>query len=151
MLPRRTFLTSLAAAATLGAAGRVHAGQPWFFSHDGAVIRGYDVVSYFTDGKPAKGDRSHAVMWKGAMWYFSSRKNRSAFEMNPVAYAPQYGGYCAWAVSRGYTASVVPEAWQIVDNRLYLCYSLSVRDRWSRDIPGNIASGDANWPKVLEG
>lgn len=151
MLPRRTFLTSVAAAVTFGAAGRARAKQPWFYSHDGAVIRGYDVVSYFTDGKPAKGDRSNAVMWKGAMWYFSSQKNRSAFEMNPMAYAPQYGGYCAWAVSRGYTASVAPEAWQIVDNKLYLCYSLSVRDRWSRNLAGNIASGDANWPKVLEG
>lgn len=150
MLPRRTFLTSLAAMSVFGVAGQARAEKPWFFSQSGGVIRGYDVVSYFTDGTPARGDASHAVMWKGATWLFSSAKNRSAFEMNPTAYAPQYGGYCAWAVSRGYTASVVPEAWRIVDDKLYLCYSLAVLDRWSGNIPGNIRKGDANWPAVLK-
>ena len=149
MLPRRTFLTSLAALAATGAAGPGFAEQPWFYSRQGAVIGGYDVVAYFTRGAPVKGSSEHAVMWKGATWHFSSAVNRDAFEMNPKAYAPQYGGYCAWAVSRGYTASVAPEAWQIVDGKLYLCYSKSVLSRWQRDIPAHIASGDANWPRVL--
>jgi len=68
----------------------------------------------------------------------------------PAAYAPQYGGYCAWAVSQGYTASTDPHAWRIVDGKLYLNYSKGVQKRWQQDIPGNIAKGDANWPKVLK-
>lgn len=150
MFNRRQFVSSAAALAAVATATPAWANKPWFFSSSGAVIRGYDVVSFFRDGQPAKGSSAHAVMWKGATWHFSSAENRSRFEMNPMGYAPQYGGYCAFAVARGYTASVVPEAWQIVENKLYLCYSLSVRSRWQRDIPGHIASGDANWPAVLK-
>ena len=71
------------------------------------------------------------------------------FAADPEKYAPQYGGYCAWAVSQGYTASTDPEAWKIVDGKLYLNYSKSVQQTWEQDIPGNIAAGDGNWPKVL--
>ncbi|MEL6840644.1 MAG: YHS domain-containing (seleno)protein, partial [Pseudomonadota bacterium] len=59
------------------------------------------------------------------------------------------GGYCAFAVSQGYTASTIPEAWKIVDNKLYLNFSRRVQRRWERDIPGHIAAADANWPSVL--
>jgi hypothetical protein len=89
------------------------------------------------------------VTWQGAAWRFASAENRERFEADPVAYAPQYGGWCAWAVAEGYTASTVPEAWKIVDGRLYLNYSRGVQRRWERDIPGNIARADANWPGVL--
>ncbi|WP_050931527.1 YHS domain-containing (seleno)protein [Aestuariivita boseongensis] len=147
MLSRRLFLASGAA---LAAAGPVRADQPMFFAREGAVIGGIDVVAYFTEGRPVKGSRDHAVMWKGAVFYFASAANRTRFEMNPMRYAPQYGGYCAYAVARGYTAPVVPEAWQIVDGKLYLCYSLRVLELWQRDIPGFIARGDANWPQVLQ-
>lgn len=149
MIRRRAFVRTLSSFVALGAAAPARAERPWYYSHEGAVIRGYDVVSYFAAGEPAKGSAAHAVMWRGATWLFSSAENRSRFEMNPKAYAPQYGGYCAYAVARGYTASVVPEAWQIVSGKLYLCYSLSVRSKWQRDIDGYIRSGDANWPQVL--
>ena len=89
-------------------------------------------------------------MWKGATWRFASAANRTAFEMNPKAYAPQYGGYCAYAVSRGYTAKIEPDAWRIVDGKLYLNYSRSVRTHWAADVPGNIAKANANWPAVLK-
>ena len=88
--------------------------------------------------------------YDGAVWRFASAENREAFAANPVQYAPQYGGYCAWAVSQGYTASTDPEAWRIVDGKLYLNYSRSVQQKWEQDIPGNITAGDANWPKVLD-
>ena len=84
-----------------------------------------------------------------ATWRFSSEENRAAFAANPEAYAPQYGGYCAYAVSQGYTASTTPEAWTIVEDKLYLNFSTSVRRRWERDIPGHIAAANANWPDVL--
>ena len=86
----------------------------------------------------------------GATWRFSTEANRDAFAANPEKYAPQYGGYCAYAVSEGYTASTTPEAWKIVDGKLYLNYSKDVQKIWEQDIPGRIANGDKNWPKVLQ-
>lgn len=114
------------------------------------AVSGYDAVAYFTEGKPVEGSDDFTVEYDGALWRFASAENRDAFAANPAKYAPQYGGYCAWAVSQGYTASTDPEAWKIVDGKLYLNYSLSVQQRWARNIPSNIAAGDANWPKVLE-
>jgi len=115
----------------------------------GGAIRGYDPVAYFTRGKPVKGNSDHTVEYKGATWKFSSAKNRLAFAGMPEKYAPQYGGYCAYAVSQGYTASIDPEAWTIVDDKLYLNYNKDIRAKWSRDIPGNIEKANANWPGVL--
>ena len=146
-MPTRRLILSLVAALAL--TGPALAEQPQFFARGDAVIGGYDPVAYFRDGKPVKGRRDLAVMWKGGVWYFSSVENRSAFEMNPYAFAPQYGGYCAYAVSRGYTAKTEPDAWRIVDGKLYLNYSRQVRSLWARDIPGNIAKANANWPGVL--
>ena len=114
------------------------------------AIEGYDPVSYFGDGKPAKGDKQHTFDWMGATWRFTTAERRDRFAADPERYAPQYGGYCAFAVSKGTTASIDPEAWTIVDEKLYLNNSLKVRERWSRDIPGNIARADANWPRLLE-
>ena len=114
------------------------------------AVSGYDAVAYFTEGKPVEGSDDFTAEYDGAVWRFSSAENREAFTANPAQYAPQYGGYCAWAVSQGYTASTDPEAWKIVDGKLYLNYSLSVQQKWQKDIPGNITAGDANWPKVLE-
>ena len=126
------------------------AGEPLVFSVGGGVaIRDYDPVGYFTARKPVLGSADIAYEWSGATWQFASTENRDTFVANPEQYAPQYGGYCAYAVSRGHTAKTKPEAWSIVDNKLYLIYSLGVRTRWQRDIPENIKKGDANWPDVL--
>jgi len=114
------------------------------------AISGYDAVAYFTEGKPVEGSDDFTVEYDGAVWRFASVENREAFASNPARYAPQYGGYCAWAVSQGYTASTDPEAWKIVDGKLYLNYNRSVQQRWEQNIPGNITAGDANWPKVLD-
>ena len=132
-------------------AGTAWALDPVFSTYIGGAIRGYDPVAYHTEKKPVKGKRAHRLEWKGATWSFASAENRGLFKADPEKYAPRYGGYCAFAVSRGYTASIDPDAWSIVDGALYLNYSLGVRDQWSRDIPGNIAKGDANWPKLLAG
>ena len=116
----------------------------------GTAIDGTDPVAYFTEGKPVEGKSSITYDWNGASWRFSTAANRDAFAANPEEYAPQYGGYCAWAVSQGYTASTTPEAWKIVDGKLYLNYSKSVQRKWEQSVPANIASGDRNWPKVLK-
>lgn len=123
--------------------------KPAVFSADGAAIRGYDPVAYFTDGAPVKGKGEFSHEWQGVTWKFASAENRDAFASDPEKYAPQYGGYCAWAVKKGTTASIDPQAWKIVDGKLYLNYSLDVQKQWEGDIPGNIAEADKNWPDVL--
>lgn len=120
------------------------------YAEGGIAIDGTDPVAYFTQGRPVAGDPGITHDWRGATWRFSSTANRDRFAANPEAYAPQYGGYCAWAVSNGYTASTVPEAWRIVDGKLYLNYSIRIQRRWEGDIPGRITAADRNWPKVLE-
>lgn len=149
-LTRRTFLAAAAAAPVIAlAASRSHAQTARFYNENGIAIDGSDAVAYFTEGKPVRGSADHSVEWMGVTWHFASEANLETFMGNPKAYAPQYGGYCAWAVSEGYTASTTPEAWKIVDGKLYLNYSRRIQRRWERDVPGNIARGNANWPAVL--
>lgn len=115
----------------------------------GVGAGGYDVVAYQTGKKAERGDAAITVKHEGVEYRFASETNRQAFEASPAKYLPQYGGYCAWAVSQGYTAKGDPEAWSVVDGKLYLNYSKGVRSQWSKDAAGNITKGDANWPKVL--
>ena len=151
MLSRRKFLAAAAITAT-GPALLVrpaYAMKPKVFVHDGLAIRGIDPVAYFTAGAPTAGDAAHQSEWMGATWQFASAENKEIFEGNPEAYAPKYGGYCAYAVSKGATATTDPEAWTIYEDRLYLNFSTNVRQIWSEDIPGNVEKADANWPGVL--
>jgi len=114
------------------------------------AVSGYDPVAYFTDGKPVEGKSEFEYEWQGATWRFANAKNLDAFKADPAAYAPQYGGYCAWAVSQGYTASADPKAWRIVGKKLYLNYNQDVQKTWEQDAAGNISKANANWPNVLE-
>lgn len=149
-LTRRHLLTvALAAPAVAAFAPTAMAATPEVYAEDGIAVDGTDVVAYFTQNAPVAGDAAITFDYMGATWRFASEENRDAFAADPARYAPQYGGYCAYAVSQGYTASTVPEAWTIVDDKLYLNYSTGVRRRWERDIPGHIAAADANWPAVL--
>lgn len=129
------------------AAGAALALEP-IYAQRGVAIRGYDPVAYFTETRPVQGVQAHTLQWNGAQWRFASQNNLEAFRKNPTRYAPQYGGYCAWAVSNNYTASTDPHAWTVVDGKLYLNYSLRVRARWSQNIPRRIKQGDANWPRL---
>ncbi|MDP1630016.1 MAG: YHS domain-containing (seleno)protein [Caulobacter sp.] len=113
------------------------------------AVGGYDVVAYFTVGRPVKGDAKFATDWKGASWQFASAANLAKFKANPAAYAPQYGGYCAWAAAQGYTAKGDPQQWKIVGGKLYLNYNADIQSKWVKDIPGFIRQGDANWPAIL--
>jgi len=118
------------------------------FTEDGVAIRGYDPVAYFTQGQPVRGEAAHAAEWNGATWHFASADNRAAFLAEPEAYAPQYGGYCAFGVAQGALVEIDPHAWSIVDGKLYLNLSRRFQRRWERDIPGFIARADANWPNL---
>ena len=119
------------------------------FAENGIAIRGADAVAYFTEASYVAGSSNYTYEWGGATWQFSSAENRDLFATNPEQYAPQYGGFCAWAVSQGYTAAVDPTAWAIVDGKLYLNFDARIQNRWQQDIPGNIAKANQNWPGVL--
>lgn len=117
---------------------------------DGAAIKGYDAVAYFTESNAIEGDPAFSHVWNDATWLFKTAANRDAFAAAPEKYAPQYGGYCAYAMSRNYVADITPTAWMIVDGRLYLNNSRAVHLWWLADQSGNIASADANWPGQQE-
>ena len=147
MLHRRNFIGLVLAAPLL--ARPALAASPDIFAIDGVAIRGADPVAFFTDGAATQGKSENALMWRGAYWHFASPENRALFEADPTAYAPQYGGYCAYAMSKGAVATSVPEAWTVYEGKLYLNYSTPVRGIWSQDIPGNIAKADSHWPGIL--
>jgi YHS domain-containing protein len=146
---RRSLLGAAALfAATTGAFAKEPETYTSLFSSLGAG--GYDVVAYFRQGKPVEGSDAFTATYKGATWRFASAEDRALFVKNPAAYAPQYGGYCAWAVAHDYTASGDPKVWRIVNGRLYLNYDTDVQAQWSQDVPKYIADGDRNWPSVLD-
>ena len=124
--------------------------DPVFTSRGNLAIRGYDPVAYFTEGIAVKGGKDHTLGWLGATWRFASAGNRDLFAADPEKYAPQYGGYCAWAVSRDYTAPTDPDAFTVVNGKLYLNYNRKIMEQWLKERDENIESADRNWPAVLE-
>ncbi|MCT4559341.1 MAG: YHS domain protein [Pelagimonas sp.] len=132
---------------TLGTAA--FAREPEIYTEGGIAIDGSDAVAYFAGNGPVAGRAEHAVSWKGATWQFASAQNAAMFKANPEAYAPVFGGYCAYAASLGYLAPTKPEAWTLYEGRLYLNANLRARELWLQDVPGNIAKGLANWPGIL--
>jgi len=124
--------------------------EPVYKFSGALALKGYDAVAYFNDGNAVEGSEQFIHEWNGAKWLFASAANRDAFAIDPPKYAPQYGGYCAWAVGHGYTAKGDPEAWKIVNGKLYLNYSKEVQAKWVQDIPGYIEKGDENWPTFLK-
>lgn len=120
------------------------------YSENGVAIRGTDPVSYFDEGAPRPGSADVTAEWSGSTWRFASAETRERFLADPVAYAPQYGGFCAWAVAaKGELYSTDPDAWKIVDGKLYLNFNAGVQKRWEADIPGFIEEGDRRWPEIV--
>jgi YHS domain-containing protein len=114
------------------------------------ALSGFDAVAYHSQGAPVRGIGQFKTTWNGAEWRFASAANLAAFTANPAKYAPQYGGYCAWAAAQGYTAKGNPNNWRIVGGKLYLNYNSKVQTEWEKDIPGFVKKADANWPAVLD-
>ena len=148
---RRGLMPVLLATAFVAASGTAFAVNPVNSSFFGGAIKGYDPVAYFTEGKPVKGKSAYQHKWMGATWSFASAENRDLFQKNPEKYAPQYGGYCAYAVSQGGTANGDPHVWKIVDGKLYLNLNSNIQKIWEKDIPGYIKKANQNWPKILKG
>jgi YHS domain-containing protein len=119
--------------------------QDEIYVKDNAAIGGYDVVSYFKDGRPVKGSSEFSVMYKGTNWIFSNKANADLFKATPEKYEPQYGGYCAFGCSRGYKAKTSPDAWTVIEGKLYLNYNTDVRETWNKDQQGYIKTADAHW------
>ena len=138
-------------AATLLMAKTVLAVDPvstGFFSNK--AIKGYDTVAYFTQNKPVEGSSDYQTEYLGAQWLFSSQENLDLFLAEPEKYAPQYGGYCAWAVSQNKTASIRPDLFTIVDGKLYLNYNDKINDRWLKDQTKLIEQADQHWPELVD-
>ncbi len=116
---------------------------------DGLAIKGFDAVAYFTTQTAIAGHPNYEHVWNGAKWIFSSAENRDTFMQNPEKYAPQFGGYCSYAVARGYTADGDPNAWKIVDGKLYLNYNRQVKEMWEKEQEKFIREGEKNWIEFL--
>lgn len=150
-LSRRTMLWMVPGATLavpIGTRLMAQAPAPAVNAEDGVAVRGTDVVAYFTERRAVAGSPAFTHDWRGATWRFASAANRDRFAADPDRYAPAYGGFCAFAVSEGYTAPIDPQAWRIVDGRLFLNYDQAIKRRWERDIPGRVARADANWPRL---
>lgn len=112
---------------------------------ENVAVKGFDAVAYFTAQKAVEGNPQYSFIWNGAKWYFSSAENMEKFKSAPENYAPQFGGYCSFAVSKGYTADGDPNAWKIVDGKLYLNYNQKVREMWEAEQEQRIKDAEKNW------
>ncbi|MEN0063876.1 MAG: YHS domain-containing (seleno)protein [Myxococcota bacterium] len=148
MIDRRAVMLGLAVALWLPSTS--WALDP-IFADKGVAIRGADPVAYFTEGAYKAGLSEFTTKWRGAVWRFTSAAHRDRFVASPERYAPQYGGYCAYAVSQGRTASIDPNAFTVVGDKLYLNYSKSIEKTWRADRDAYIKQADANWPKLRDG
>ncbi|MCP5482653.1 MAG: YHS domain protein [Spirochaetales bacterium] len=116
----------------------------------GVAIDGYDPVAYFTMGRPVQGRSEFSLDWNGASWRFANSEHREMFRANPERYAPQYGGYCAFAVAHGQTAGIDPNAWAIVDGKLYLNYDADIQRQWVANQAEFIRLANQKWPALLQ-
>ncbi len=107
-------------------------------------------MAYFTQGQPVQGSPDYQLEWRNVTWQFVSAEHRDRFRADPEAYAPQYGGWCAWAAARGEAAATIPEAWKIVDGKLYLNFNRWFQWRWEANIPANIEAADEHWPNIFQ-
>jgi YHS domain-containing protein len=135
----------------VGIVGSAAAGSdspvPAVNAKEGIGLKGYDPVAYFINGAPTQGTEQYSYVYKGVTYRFASAENLERFRANPEKYLPQYGGYCAYAMSLDRIADIDPSRWAIVDGKLYLNNGFVAEKLWNLNKSGNIASGDRNWPQ----
>ena len=144
---KKTFLNLILIFATTISGFAQQSDKPAVFSNKAGAIKGYDPVAYFTDAKPIKGKAEIVFQWNDATWHFANEDNKQKFAKNPTQYAPQYGGYCAYGLAKGYKVKIEPEAWAIEQGKLYLNYDKSVQQDWDKDRKGYIQKANENWNK----
>lgn len=120
------------------------------FVDNNVAVRGYDVVAYFKDNKPVKGKKELSYNWNNAIWHFSNKENLADFKAAPEKFAPQYGGYCAYGTSEGHKAPTQPDAFSIVNGRLYFNYNKEVQIMWLKDTTKLIEKADKNWQDIKD-
>ncbi|MGB3296485.1 MAG: YHS domain-containing (seleno)protein [Phormidesmis sp.] len=121
------------------------------YVEDGVAIQGADPVAYFTQSAYVPGSAEYTYDWNGVTWQFASAENRDQFASAPEEYAPQYGGFCAWAVAaKNVLVAVDPNAWSVVDDKLYLNANKKVQSTWQKDQPGFIVQANENWPTLSQ-
>ncbi len=116
----------------------------------GVAVQGYDPVAFFTDNKPVKGGQTFLVKHDGAIYFFASKEHKDLFKADPAKYTPEFGGYCAYGVSKNKLVEIDVDAFQIVGGKLLLQYSKGVRDDFNADSAGNLAKANANWTELVE-
>ena len=121
--------------------------EPSIFQKNGLALDGYDVVAFFTEHKPVKGVAEFSYQYQGVQWLFSSDQHRQMFEKEPLKFLPQYGGYCAFGMSRGYKAPTEAFAFTLMNQKLYFNYNLKVMDVWVKDSGQYIKRADSSWVK----
>jgi len=109
------------------------------------AINGYDAVAYFTENKAIVGIEEHVYNWNNTMWYFSTKTNKDLFATNPEKYAPEYGGYCSFAISKGFTANSDPNTFEIINNKLFLFSDENIKSDWMSDQENNLNQCNLNW------
>lgn len=121
-----------------------------FTDKQGVALEGYDAISYFTDGKPMKGDPKIEATYNGALYHFVSQEHRETFEKSPSTYAPAYGGFCGYAASVGKVRPANPLVWSIVDGQLIVQHTKGADELWQKDVAGNKVKADKYWPLLVE-
>jgi len=114
----------------------------------GVILDGYDAVAFFTDNKPVKGDAAFTFLYEDAIYYFASQQNLELFKANPEKYKPQFGGWCAYAVSLGRVAPIDVNTFSIVNGRLVVQHNQRAVNGWNKDVQGNLSLADKYWPTV---
>ena len=149
---RTLLLAGLVAAAPVAVIAPAASAEPAIYTgtFSRTAVQGYDPVAYFTEGKPVKGTKAFTTEYMGATFQFASAANRDAFIADPARYAPQYGGYCAWAMADGKYAKGDANYWKIVDGKLYLNFNAGIQKKWNADIPGFIDKADTHWGELQE-
>ncbi|MFK7914969.1 MAG: YHS domain-containing (seleno)protein [Pseudomonadales bacterium] len=143
-------LSNLFGIVTLLVASFANAGVDTETDNNDVILAGHDAVAYFTENKPVLGSSDYTAQHQGAVYRFSSAKNRDTFRKNPAKYAPAYGGYCALGTSFGKKFEVDGQAFEIVEGRLYVNKNLKVYQSWRKDIPGNIVKAEGQWPTIKD-
>ena len=126
----------------------IFAQKPEVFSTEAGAIQGYDPVAFFKEHKPVMGQKEFTHTWNDATWYFSSKDNMETFKADPIRYAPQFGGWCAYGTASGHKSPTQPETWTIVNDKLYFNYNPSVQKLWNKNQKGLIEQANKNWPMV---
>lgn len=149
MNPVKTLLSGMALSVAL-ATSAIAGGVDVNASNTGLALQGYDPVAYFTDGAPTKGNYKITAAHDGATYRFASEEHKAAFEADPEAYLPQYGGFCAFGTAMGIKVDGDPHVWRIVDDELFLNISKDVQEKWVSDIPGYVEKADTNWDDIAD-